>query len=53
VNRLMDQALCVAEEQAVAQVAEAAGFGEVQKLQVGWGLGLYVWLGMGEVVKGF
>lgn len=34
VNRLMDQQLCVAEEQAVAQVADAAAFGEVQKLQV-------------------
>jgi hypothetical protein len=39
---LTDQALCVAEEEAVAQVAEAAAYGEVQKLQVGvggWGGG--------------
>jgi hypothetical protein len=34
VNRLTDQALCVAEGEAVAQVAEAAAYGEVQKLQV-------------------
>lgn len=35
VNRLMDQQLCVAEEQALASVADAAAFGEVQKVQVG------------------
>jgi hypothetical protein len=35
VNRLMDQQLCLAEEQAVARVADAAAFGDVQKLQVG------------------
>jgi hypothetical protein len=40
VNRLMDQALCVAEEQALANVADAAAFGEVQKVQVG-----FVWEG--------
>jgi hypothetical protein len=33
VNRLMDQQLCLAEEQAVTNVADAAGFGEVQKVQ--------------------
>lgn len=34
VNRLTDQQLCVAEEQAVTNVADAASFGEVQKVQV-------------------